>query len=170
MFWYILAAVFAALVAFIWWRWTSVVRGARQRDEKLLRLLDPVGEKLASGQTPSTEVIKKLANAPAVRPFLYAALKSFERLDLFPAEYCSELAQAESMLAYWMMHPNELQDAPEQTELVETVVRKIEHRDCRYYVFRYRMPAGHWAGSDWLLGLSGPFVDNYPPYTSIGRA
>jgi hypothetical protein len=32
------------------------------------------------------------------------------------------------------------------------------------------MPSGHWAGDDWILGLSGPFMDNVPPYAGIGGA
>ena len=34
--------VFALALAWLWWRRTSVERGARKRDEALLRELDPV--------------------------------------------------------------------------------------------------------------------------------
>ena len=170
MFWYIVGGIAAVIVGFIWWRYTSVARGARQRDEKILPLIDPVGEKLAAGEDPTSQEIESLAKNPAARPFLYEMLKHFERLELFPEEYRSETAQAEAKLVYWMMHPNELQDAPEETELAETVARNIDGQDCRFHVFRYKMPAGHWAGNDWLLGLSGPYIDNDPPYSGIAGA
>lgn len=170
MLWYIAGGIVAVVVAFIWWRYTSVERGARQRDEKILPLLDPIGEKLAVGEDPTSQEIDQLASSPATRSFLYATLKHFERLGLFPEQYRSESAQAETKLVYWMMHPNELQDTPEETELVKIVARNVEDQECRFYVFRFRMPDGHWAGDKWLLGLSGPFIDNDPPYSSLGGA
>lgn len=164
MFWYIIGAVAAIIVGFIWWRYTSVARGARRRDQKILPLLDPVGEKLAAGRTPAPDEIEALAKNPVTRSSLYEILKHFERLDLFPKELRSETAQAEALLVYWMMHPNELQDAPQEMELTETITRPVQGESCRFYVFRYRMPDGHWAGADWRLGLAGPFIDREPPY------
>jgi len=29
------------------------------------------------------------------------------------------------------------------------------------------MPAGHWAGTDWLVGLADPFLADEKPYESI---
>jgi hypothetical protein len=159
-----------AIVGFICWRYTSVARGARERDKKILPLLDPLEEKLAAGEEPTSQEIESLASNPAARSFVYQILKYFERLELFPEDYRKEIAQAEAKLVYWLMHPNELQDAPEEIELVETVNRNIEGRECRFYVFRYRMRSGHWAGDGWLLGLSGPFLDNEPPYSGIAGA
>lgn len=170
MFWYILGGVFAVILGFLWWRYTSVTRGARQRDAKIIPLFDALGEKLAAGESPALDEIEALAQKPATRSFLYQMLKHFERLELFPDEYRSEIAQAEAALVYWMLHPNELQDAPEETELAETVTRSIDGQDCRFHVFRYRMPNGHWAGDDWLLGLAGPFVDNDPPFSGLAGA
>ena len=119
---YVIATVVAivvALAAFVWWRYTSIARGARQRDEKILPLIDPIGEKLAAGKQPSTEEIESVANKSHARSYLYEVLKHFERLDLFPKQFTTPEAQAESKLVYWMMHPNELQDAPEVIELAE---------------------------------------------------
>lgn len=162
--------IVAAVVVFIGWQYTSVARGARQRDEKIMSWLDPIGRQLVAGGTPITEEIDAIAKHPAARSFLYELFKHFERLELFPNEHRSEISQAESKLVHWMMHPNELEAAPQTTELVETVVRNIDDQDCRFYVFRYRMPAGHWAGEDWLLGLSGPYRDHLPPYSGIAGA
>ena len=66
-----------------------------------------------------------------------------------------------------MMHPNELQDAPSEIELVERVVRERHGVRLKFFVYRYRMPAGHRASKDggWLLGLAGPFLDSNTPYS-----
>jgi hypothetical protein len=164
------AAIAAVVVAFVWWRYSSVYRGAQKRDELILRQIDPIGEKLARGEAPTSSEIEDLAKKPFARPMLYRALKHYERLDLFPPEHETEESQAASFLAYWMMHPNELQDAPEVIELLERVDRSEGGTAARFYVFRYRMPIGHWAGTDWLIGVSGPFTDNVPPYEGIAGA
>lgn len=171
---YVIATVVAIvvlLVAFVWWRYMSVARGARQRDEKILPLIDPIGEKLAAGKQPSTEEIESVANKSYARPYLYEALKHFERLDLFPKQFTTQDAQAESKLVYWMMHPNELQDAPETIELAQKVTRELDGETCAFYVFRYQMSDGHWAAKDgWLLGLAGPFFENDVPYSGVAGA
>lgn len=170
LIWYIAGIVGATLIAFVVWRYTSVARGARNRDEQLIALVQPIGQKLANGESPSPREVENLAASPPLRGFLYELLKQYERLDLFPEKFRGEQAQAEARLVYWMMHPNELQDAPALLELVETVNRKIENENCRFHVFKYKMPVGHWAGKDWLLGVVGPYIDGEPPYTGIASA
>jgi hypothetical protein len=89
-----------------------------------------------------------------------------KRPELVPANYSSSVSQGESALAYWMMHPNELQDAPEAIQLVETVTRSIDGQDADFHVYRYKMPAGHWAANDgWILGLAGPMSCGTVPYS-----
>ena len=109
---YVIGGVALIFVAFVWWRWTSVARGARQRNEKILRLIDPIGAKLHSGRTVTPDEVSDLARRPEVRHMLFAVLRDAKRPDLIPQDYSSEVHQAASSLAYWMMHPNELQDAP----------------------------------------------------------
>jgi hypothetical protein len=165
---YALSAVGILVVAFIWWRYTSVARGARHRDEKLLVVLDPIAKKVSKKEPVTAEEIATLSRQPQDRPMLYQMLKHFERLDLFPAEALSIEAQGAGILAYWMMHPNELQDAPNQIELVEEVERDLHGQRGKFLIFRYRMPPGHWAESDgWLLGLAGPFLDKDAPYSGV---
>jgi hypothetical protein len=101
---------------------------------------------------------------------LYDLLKHFEKLDLFPEQYKDQKSQGEGQLAYWMMHPNELQDPPVEIELIETCPRDIGDRQAAFLVFRYRMAHGHWAGQDWILGLSGPFFANDIPYSPVAGA
>lgn len=102
---------------------------------------------------------------------LYQLLHHYNRTDLFPAAYLSPESQGEAVLAYWLMHPNELQDAPAAIQLVDKVEREREGNGAHYYVYRYRMGAGHWAEKDgWLLGVAGPFAEDEAPYSGSASA
>lgn len=166
-----IAVITVLLTAFVVWRWTSVARGARTRDEKLMARLDPIGEKIEAGQVVTSQEIAAVAAKPEIRYMLFAALRHMEKPELLPTGYSSSIAQGESALAYWMMHPNELQDAPEVIEFVETVKRPIAGRDADFHVYRYKMPSGHWAAKDgWLLGLAGPMSVDAEPYSDLPGA
>ncbi len=166
---YAFIAIGILFVAFIVWRYTSVARGARQRDEKLLVMLDPIALKLANKEPVAAEEIADLGRQPQYRPMLYQMLKHFERLDLFPANDLTIEEQGKGILAYWMMHPNELQDAPREIELVEEIEREFRGEHVTFLVYKYQMPPGHWAAKDgWLLGLAGPFFENEDPYSAAG--
>ena len=159
------------LVAFVVWRWTSVARGMRQRDEKLLARLDPVARRIELGQAVSAQEMDALAGRPEMRFMLFAMLREMKRPELLPANYSSSVAQGESALAYWMMHPNELQDAPDAIELVETITRPIDGQESDFHVYRYKMSAGHWAAKDgWTLGLAGPMKRDEEPYSALPGA
>ncbi len=149
----IVAGVLVVLgVVFIMWRWTSVARGMKRRDEKLVVRLDPIAKRIESGESVSPQEIETIAACPEIRFMLFAMLREMKRPDLLPTNYCSSVAQGESALAHWMMHPNELQEAPEAIELVETVERTINNQGAEFHVFRYKMPAGHWAAK--MVGCS----------------
>ena len=167
----IIAVVAVVIVAFIIWRWTSVGRGAQQRDEKLLALFDPIGKKIDAGETILLQEIEVLAEHPETRYMLFEALRHTNRSDLLPTKYSSSISQGESALAYWLMHPNELQDAPEKIEFVETVRRSVDGQEADFHVYRYRMPPGHWAAKDgWLLGVAGPMSVGSEPYSNMPGA
>ena len=171
MYVYIFLGFVLAIVVFIVWRLLSVPLGMKRRDEKLLRALDPIAERITKKELVTPDEISTLALQPQYRPLLYRMLKQMDRLDLLPAAYLSTTAQGEGLLAYWMMHPNELQDAPAEIELLEEVERERDGERSKYLVFRYRMPAGHWAEKDgWLLGLAGPFRENDPAYPETAVA
>jgi hypothetical protein len=159
------------LVSFLIWRWTSVARGARQRDEKLLTQLDTIGKRLDAGQPVSAQEIEALAAHPEIRYMLFAALREMKRSDLLPTRYSSSVAQGESALAYWLMHPNELKDAPEAIEFVETTKRVVDGQEADFHIYRYRMAAGNWAAKNgWMLGLAGPMLVGPEPYTEMPGA
>jgi hypothetical protein len=140
----------------------------RQRDEKLLVRLDPVAKRMEAGEVVSPQEIEVLAASPEIRFMLFAMLREMKRPELFPAKYSSSVAQGESALGYWMMHPNELQDAPEAMELVETLNRTVDGQETEFHVYRYKMPVGHWAAKDgWILGLAGPIRHGVEPYSEM---
>ena len=145
-----------------------MARGGRQRDEKLLARIDPIGRKIDAGETVSPQEVATLAAQPEIRHMLFAVLRQMNRHDLLPNDYLSSISQGESALAYWMMHPNELQGAPEEIEFVETVKRPVNGQDADFHVYRYKMPSGHWAAKDgWLLGLAGPIRVDCEPYVDM---
>lgn len=162
---YTAVALLLVVVVFVLWRVSSVGRGARRRNERILRLLDPLGRRLEQKLPLDPAEVRALAAAPGTRGMLYQALEQFGRLDDFPQEFKTRQAHAEALLVYWMMHPNELQDPPATIELVEAVNRRLNQREAEFLVFRYRMPEGHWAGNEWILGLSGPFFPGDQPYS-----
>jgi hypothetical protein len=169
--WYVIGGIVAVVLVFIGWRWTSVGRGARQRDERILKLIDPIGHKLESGEAITPEDIRQVARHPETRFMLIGALREMKHPELIPEEYASPVCQAESALAYWLMHPNELQDAPERIEHVEEVIREIDGANATFHVFRYKMAQGHWAEKgEWLLGLAVPMKDSSPPYSFLPGA
>jgi len=123
---YVLLVLGFVVVGFIWWRFTSVARGATQRDDRIVGLVQPMGERLAEGKDVSPDEIAKVLRLPQTRSLVYETLKHFERLDLFPERYKDLTSQGEAHLAYWMMHPNELKDPPAQIELIETCPREYD--------------------------------------------
>lgn len=166
-----IGALVILVVTFVAWRWTSVERGARQRDRRLVARLDPIGRKIDAGEPVSAQEVESLAARPENRFFLFEALRRMNRADLLPTNYCSTVAQGESALAYWMMHPNEFGEAPEAIEFVETVKRTFDGKRAEYYVYRYRMAAGHPDAEDgWQLGLVGPVNPDAEPYTEMPGA
>ncbi len=164
MIWKIVLGLVVLFVLFVLWRISSVVRGARARDRALVERLAPLAQKLEGGAEVDGGEIEALAAAPELRPLLHALFTEAGVPDLFPSRYLADEAVAESLLVYWMLHPNELQAAPSEIELAERLERQVTGRQAGYYVFRYRMPPGHWAGSEWQLGVVGPFFADDTPY------
>ena len=159
-------AFIVLIIAFVWWRYTSVARGMRQANEQIVPLINPIVEKIVAGQEPTAQDIEHATSKSFARPTLYNALKYHERLDLFPEHLTSQEVQAEAMLTYWLMHPNESGAAPDKIELVEKVSRRLDGQQCNFFVFRFMMADGHWQAKDgWLLGVAGPFKEHDVPYS-----
>ncbi|MCF6284620.1 MAG: hypothetical protein L3K26_05480 [Candidatus Hydrogenedentes bacterium] len=165
--WYVIGIVVLVPVLFTGWRMTSIGRGARQRDERLLGALAPIARKLDAGETVTRQEVFELARQPELRFMLYSMLREIGHKELLPHDFDDPIHQAEAALACWMMHPNELQDAPAEMAYVETVTRSVGGSETAFHVFRYRMADGHWASQNgWLLGLAGPVDESAEPYTA----
>ena len=167
----VFASLVVLLVGFVVWRWTSVVRGASERDEKLFALLGPIAERIENGQVLALGEIATLAAKPEIRHMLFYTLRRMKKTELLPNGCSSSIAQGESALAYWLMHPNELGGAPAAIEFVETVQRPVDGRNAEFHVYRFKTSAGHWAEKDgWLLGLAGPMQADAEPYAEMPGA
>jgi hypothetical protein len=143
------------------------VRFARQadkRDEALWQLLQPAGERLLNGEAVDAAEVHRLAQRPATRSVLLALLRNTGHAELFPPELLTRRAEAECTMAAWLMLPNEMQSEPSELSLMEIVERPFRGQLSEIYVFKFKMPANHWAGSEWQMGVVGPFVADEAPF------
>lgn len=162
---YAIGAVLLVVIGLLWWRYTSVVRGAKQRDEIILKRLDAVGEKLSAGVEPSSEELTSLASSPENRPLLFEVLAHFDELDLFPSQFLDRHSQAAGRLSYWLMHPNEAGVAPRTVEPLKSVCRRLDDKEGEFLILRYALPEDNPSDADsWGVGLVGPFFDDDMPY------
>ncbi len=153
-------------VAFVIWRIAAAVMGSHRRTEAILREIAPVTEALERGAEPSASDLARFAEQPRTRNLLLEALQEKGRESLFPEAYASAEAIAESDLVFWLCHPNELQQAPDETEFIGRFARELGRsgrRGC-YYLFRYRVKEPHWAAADgWMAGVAGPYLEGEAP-------
>ncbi len=171
---YALWAIGILIVLAIGYAVTRVVlllRGVTRREERVCAVVDPIAERLENGDEVTPDEIQKVAVHPEYRLMLYQMLDHYDRTDLLHEEHLTGRAQAEAFLCFWMLHPFELGEPPESIHLVETDTRRIGDREGRFYVFRFRMPEGHWAADEgWELGLAGPLFDDDKPYPDTAGA
>jgi hypothetical protein len=120
--------------------------------------MDAVRENRPSAQ----DMVTELAEVPATRNYLFARLKEIGKADMFPAALRSLEKVAESDLARWLMHPNELGDAPAEMEMVRRLAVRGEGRSGSIFLFRFRAgPSNFAAGRGWMAGVAGPYWDGF---------
>lgn len=162
---YILITLIGSVVGLYIVGHISVWRGVRKVRNKLRREVEPLSKRLEAQEGVDPNEVLAYARQPHLRSTLFQVLKRVGRLDLFPEAFLTDEAQGIARLVPWLMHPHELQTAPEEIELVERVARRVENEECSFLVYKYRMGEGHWAAKDgWILGVVGPFTKNGPPY------
>jgi len=166
----IIAGIAIVLIAgFIFWRLGSVSRGMRRANDRLRAELADIEAALARGERMTTGTVREKAERPELRPMLYSLLKHYEKLELFPADLRSLQNQAEAELAYWLCHPNELDDPPDEIEVVREIEKSVDGNTLRLFVLRFRMNEPHWSAKNgWELGVAGPYVNGVPPYSGAG--
>jgi hypothetical protein len=127
----------------------------RKRTRELLR---PVLDPLAAGRAPDPKEVAGLASNLLARGALYTALRKVGREQLIPPQFRTAEALAESEMARWLSHPNELAAIPSQIHLVKVVPVKTDVGDVQYYLFRFCTQVPHWAADKgWMAGVAGPY-------------
>jgi len=166
MEWLLVIAGTLALVAWIVVnrRRSAMLKAVNERDARLRPYLAAIEEKILRDEPVDEQEILAACARPELRAYVLRMLRFHERPDLLPGAFQAVPARAEAELAYWLMSPIELGEAPELIEQVEPVVRPLDGDPCQFLVLRYRMPNAHPAATNgWLLGLAGPFrVDDCP--------
>lgn len=129
-------------------------RQKKRARAKLAAVLDP----LDAGQQPDAAAVRQLAANRETRNALYDALAERGQQALFPREYRTRPAFAESDLAFWLSHPNELKSVPDEIQLAQVVTVPTDIGPAEYYLFRFRTNPPHWAANKgWMAGVSGPY-------------
>jgi hypothetical protein len=142
-----------------------IVRTARITLRSMTALqarIEPVLAPLREGRTPSPDQIHALAASADTRSLLHRALRDMKREDLFPPQYATAEALAESDLVVWLWHDNELGARPDGIEHVKTIERPegAPGSPGRYLLFRFRTDPPHWAAdSGWMAGVAGPYFE-----------
>lgn len=121
---------------------------------------------IRQGEDVETKHLIDIAASAEVRNYLFDALKMFGKLSLFPEEFRTQAALAESTMVNWLMYPTELARAPDEIELMHVATIDKEGGPIAYYVFRFRTFEPHWGAKDgWMAGVSGPFMQKDAPST-----
>jgi hypothetical protein len=130
-------------------------RQKKRARAKLAAVLDP----LDAGQEPDPAAVRQLAADRETRNALYDALAERGKQALFPREYRTRQAFAESDLAFWLSHPNELKNVPDEMQVAQVVTVPTDVGPVEYYLFRFRTNPPHWAADKgWMAGVSGPYA------------
>jgi hypothetical protein len=133
---------------------------ANQKYEMLIPLI----EKLESKEEINKQEMLAMVKDPSLRCSVYRVLKEYNQTDLFPAEYYTFEKGAEGFLVNWLEFPTELGNPPHEIEFV-TIITIYKSEPLDYYVFKYKMKMSRWSGhSNWMLGISGPYLKNSQPY------
>jgi hypothetical protein len=160
-----------ALVVLLYIRFVS--KGMAAHEARIGQKLSTVRAALSTGARPDAKLVARLAADPDVRNTLYEELKKHGMEGLFPASLRTFEAYAESDLVYWLCHPNELQQPPDEIEWMKTVTVNTTTSlgQVDYYLLRFRVKEPHWAAKHgWMAGVSGPYVKGRPLDQQIPHA
>jgi len=123
---------------------------------------------LRQGKEVGSASVQDVARSAEMRNYLYNELTKLNQTSLYPEEFRTQEAFAESDMVNWLVYPTELAQVPDEIELMKVVSIDTETEDgiIDYYVFRFRTFPPHWASDDgWMAGISGPFLRKDAPST-----
>lgn len=113
-------------------------------------------EKLKASQLITEDEILSLVNQPGLRQAVHQVLTSYDRIELFPADYDTIEKGAESFLVTWLEFPTELGRAPDEIKFLTR--SSIDDDVSSYCVFKYRSQQPRWAAKlGWMIGVVGPY-------------
>jgi hypothetical protein len=140
----VLIALFVLAFAALW---VNRYLASRRQCRYLQRKLEPVIAPLKAGVAADPSAIAPLAADAEFRNELFEALDQRGQAALFPAQYRTVEAFAESVLVSWLAHPNELQKAPDVLELVgkHVVESGTALGNLAYFLYRFRVEPPHFA-------------------------
>lgn len=146
---------------------------AEQSPDPRLRLFALISL-VRHGMEPGLQTWIPAAQSSETCNLLYERLSDLHRLDLFPVEFGTQDAFAESDMVNWLMYPAELGRAPDEVELmhVEPFAQDEDGPGGTYeiYLFRFRTSEPKWAAEKgWMAGIAGPFErGGQPSIESLG--
>lgn len=115
---------------------------------------------------------RDVAQSAEMRSYLYRTLTELCALSLFPEEYVTQAAFAESHMVEWLTFPTELGRVPDEIELMEVVEvgLGLGRSTQDFYLFRFRTHEPHWAAKDgWSAGVTGPYLRSLAPSADLVR-
>lgn len=122
---------------------------------------------LRLGESVQPIDIAVVAADAEMRNSLYDQLAELDKSYLFPAQYRTQEAFAESEMVRWLAYPTELGRAPDKTELMQVFSEKDGDDVLDFYLFRFMTePPHHSADNGWMAGLAGPFIRSEAPSTT----
>jgi hypothetical protein len=160
-----IVVVIVLLYLYLLWKGNQATK---KREQIVSENLKPIISAIENNTTIDNQVFKD----PSIRISAYLTLKSYDKLHLFPKEYNNFISGAESSLAFWLLHPNELDAVPDEVEFVQkiSINEKVDGQNkiADYYIFKFKVNAPHWAAEDgWMAGISGPYTDESSPYDYV---
>jgi hypothetical protein len=154
---YVVGGCAGLVAAFIVWRLYATIVGGSRAYKARLDAIAPVTDALSAGRQPNEADLQRFARDRKTRQVLHDVLAESQKLHLFPKEFMTWQALAESNLVGWLDHPNELQVAPDEIELMATLPAPGAP-NTHYFLFRYRTHEPHWAAKEgWMAGVAGPY-------------
>jgi hypothetical protein len=158
---WIVLGVLALMLSLFVLGWLNAIRASGVRNRKIESLTRPAMEAVRENRPSAQDMVTELAEVPAARNYLFARLTELGKADMFPLALRSIEKVAESDLARWLMHPNELGAAPAEMELVRRLAILGEGRSGSVFLFRFRAEPSNFAWKrGWMAGVAGPYWDD----------
>ena len=109
---------------------------------------------LDNNRQVSADAIKEIAGDLSYANLLKNVLVKYGKANLFPKEYDTPEYLAKSDLVHWLCYPTELNQKPDEIELLGKATVKTED----YFIFKYKSDSDNLTDelqNVWLIGWSG---------------